>query len=211
MSEIKIVKVWDPIIRIGHWMLVIAFFTAYLTEDDFLTQHTWAGYTVAIIVFIRIIWGFIGGRYAKFSQFMYRPSIIIQYIKNLLSCKPQHYVGHNPAGGAMVIALLFSLMMTVLSGMKLYAVEENKGPFATVEQVLYTRQDTLSENINQQKHVINEEDEEFWEEIHETFVNITLILIILHIGGVIASSIIDKEKLVKAMWTGKKEVDDNYQ
>ncbi len=211
MSEIKIVKVWDPIIRIGHWMLVIAFFTAYLTEDDFLTQHTWAGYTVAIIVFIRIIWGFIGGRYAKFSQFMYRPSIIFQYIKNLLSCKPQHYVGHNPAGGAMVIALLFSLMITVLSGMKLYAVEENKGPFATVEQVLYTRQDTLSENINQQKHVTNEEDEEFWEEIHETFVNITLILIILHIGGVIASSIIDKEKLVKAMWTGKKEVDDNYQ
>lgn len=210
MSEIKVVKVWDPIVRMGHWMLVIAFFTAYLTEDDFLTQHTWAGYTVAIIVFTRIIWGFIGGRYAKFSQFLYRPSIIIQYIKNLLSCKPQHYIGHNPAGGAMVIALLFSLMITVLSGMKLYAVEENKGPFTVVEQVLETSQDTLSDNINQQKHVVNEEDEEFWEEIHETFVNITLILIILHIGGVIASSIIDKEKLVKAMWTGKKEVDDNY-
>ncbi len=210
MSEIKIVKVWDPIVRVGHWALVIAFFTAYLTEDDLLTQHTWAGYTVATIIFIRIIWGFIGGQYAKFSQFMYRPSIIIHYIKNLLSGKQQHYVGHNPAGGAMVVALLFSLMVTVISGMKLYAVEENKGPFAAVEQVLYARQNILSENANQQKHTVNEEDEEFWEEIHETFVNITLMLIILHIGGVIASSIVDKEKLVKAMWTGKKEVDDSY-
>lgn len=210
MSEIKIVKVWDPIVRVGHWALVIAFFTAYLTEDDLLTQHTWAGYTVATIIFIRIIWGFIGGQYAKFSQFIYHPSIIIQYIKNLLSGKPQHYVGHNPAGGAMVIALLFSLMITVISGMKLYAVEENKGPFATVEQLLYTRQATPSDNANEQRHTINEEDEEFWEEIHETFVNITLILIILHVGGVIASSMIDKEKLVKAMWTGKKEVDDSY-
>lgn len=210
MTELKVVKVWDPIVRIGHWVLVVAFFTAYLTEDDLLTQHTWAGYTVAIVVFTRLIWGFIGGQYAKFSQFMYRPSVIIHYIKNLLSGKPQHYIGHNPAGGAMVVALLFSLIITVISGMKLYAVEENKGPFATVEQVLYTRQDSLSENTNKQKHVLNEEDEELWEEIHETFVNITLMLIILHIGGVIASSIVDKEKLVKAMWTGKKEVDDSY-
>ncbi len=210
MTKSKVVKVWDPIVRIGHWTLVIAFFTAYFTEDELLTQHTWAGYTVASIIFIRIIWGFIGGRYAKFSQFMYRPSIIIQYLKNLLTGKPQHYVGHNPAGGAMVVALLFSLMITAISGMKLYAIEENKGPFAAAEQVLYTRQNTLSENANKQKHTVNEVDEEFWEEIHETFVNITLMLIILHIGGVIASSIVDKEKLVKAMWTGKKEVDDSY-
>lgn len=129
MTKSKVVKVWDPIVRIGHWTLVIAFFTAYLTEDDLLTQHTWAGYSVAAIVFFRIIWGFIGGRYAKFSQFMYRPSIIIQYLKNLLTGKPQHYVGHNPAGGVMVIALLFSLMITAISGMKLYAVEENKRAF----------------------------------------------------------------------------------
>ncbi|MFV1921637.1 MAG: cytochrome b/b6 domain-containing protein [Methylotenera sp.] len=210
MTALKVVKVWDPIVRIGHWALVIAFFTAYLTEDDLLTQHTWAGYAVATIIFIRIIWGFIGSRYAKFSQFMYRPPIIIQYIKNLLSGKAQHYVGHNPAGGAMVVALLFSLIITVISGMKLYAVEENKGPFATIEQVLFTHQNTLSDTLNMQKHTPKEEDEEFWEEIHETFVNITLILIILHVGGVIASSIIDKEKLVKAMWTGKKEVDDSY-
>lgn len=210
MTETKVIKVWDIIVRVGHWTLVIAFFTAYLTEDDFLTQHTWAGYTVASIIFIRIIWGFIGTRYAKFSQFIYHPLTIIHYLKNLLSGKPQHYIGHNPAGGAMVIALLLSLMMTVISGMKLYALEENKGPLAIIEQIQHNSQERLSAITDMQKHVINEEDEEFWEETHETFVNITLILIILHIIGVIASSIIDKEKLVKAMWSGEKEVDDNY-
>lgn len=113
----------------SHWVLVIAFFTTYFTEDDLMTQHVWAGYTVAGIILIRLVWGFVGGRYAKFSNFIYQPSAILLYLKNLVTRKPQHYIGHNPAGGAMVIALLFCLPITMLSGMKLYEVEEKQRAF----------------------------------------------------------------------------------
>jgi cytochrome b len=221
MNNTKTVNVWDPLVRIGHWTLVIAFFTAYFTEDDFMTQHVWAGYVVGTVVAIRIIWGLIGSRHARFSDFIYSPATVFGYLKNLISRKPQHYVGHNPAGGIMVIALLLSLSATVFTGLKLYAVEENSGPFAINAQPTSSliavakaeeeeEEDEENEGRMKESHSVNEADEEFWEELHETFVNITLLLVFLHIGGVIVSSIIDKEKLVKAMVTGKKEIDDTY-
>ena len=222
----KAVKVWSPLIRIGHWTLVIAFFTAYFTEDDFMELHAWAGYMVGMYLLIRILWGFVGGKYARFRNFIYSPAKIINYLKNLIALKPQHYIGHNPAGGAMVIALLVSLAGTTLTGMKLYAVEENKGPFAiTAHQTQLQIQpvsliaeakaedddeDEGSNDLNIDRKV-DKQAEEFWEELHELFANFTLLLVFLHVAGVIASSIIDKEKLVKAMLTGEKDIDDPYQ
>jgi cytochrome b len=126
----KIIQVWSPLIRIGHWTLVIAFFTAYFTEDDFMNLHAWAGYVVGVYLVVRIVCGFVGGKYARFNNFLYSPAKVISHLKNLIARKPQHYIGHNPAGGAMVIALLVSLAGTTLTGIKLYDIEENKGPFA---------------------------------------------------------------------------------
>jgi cytochrome b len=217
-------NVWDPLIRIGHWTLVMAFFTAYLTEDDFMTLHVWAGYTVGAYLLIRILWGFVGGKYARFSHFVYSPVKIMGYLKNLLIRKPQHYIGHNPAGGVMVIALLLSLSATALTGLKLYAVEDNKGPFALSTQQVLTQmassnpisvakaeesEDEESELIDS-KTETDKQGEEHWEELHEVFANLTLVLVFLHILGVVVSSYIDRENLVKAMLTGKKDIDDTY-
>ena len=207
-------------------MLVIAFFTAYFTEDVFMNLHAWAGYIVVMYLLIRILWGFVGGKYVRFSNFSYSPAKIVGYLKNLMMRKPQHFIGHNPAGGAMVIALLVSLAATTLTGMKLYAVEENKGPFAITAQQAQTQiqsvslisiakaedddedEETKALNIGQK---VDKQTEEYWEELHEVFANLTLMLVFLHVGGVIVSSIIDKEKLVKGMLTGEKEIDDTYQ
>ncbi len=222
----KTIQVWSPLIRIGHWTLVIAFFTAYFTEDDFMNLHAWAGYIVGIYLLTRILWGFVGGKYVRFRGFIYSPAKIIGYLKNLIARKPQHYIGHNPAGGAMVIALLVSLAGTTLTGMKLYAVEENKGPFAITAQqapvqiqsvslITETKAEDDEEGddykILNDNRKVEKQAEEFWEELHELFANLTLLLVFLHVGGVIISSIIDKEKLVKAMLTGEKGVDDTYQ
>lgn len=220
----KSIRVWDPLIRIGHWTLVIAFFTAYFTEDDFMTQHVWAGYIVGAYLLIRILWGFVGSTNAQFSNFVYSPAKIIGYLKNLIARKPQHYIGHNPAGGAMVVALLLSLTATTLTGLKLYAVEDNKGPFALTAKQAQTQLQAVSliseaeaeDNEDEESELIDnghktdKEDEEYWEELHEVFANLTLVLVFLHIFGVVVSSYIDNEKLVKAMLTGKKDIDDTY-
>jgi cytochrome b len=218
-SSTKTVSVWDPLVRIGHWTLVIAFFTAYFTEEDFLTQHTWAGYVVGSVVLFRIIWGFIGSKHAKFKDFIYSPSAILVYLKGLVSRKPQHYLGHNPAGGVMVFALLLSLSATTYTGMALYAVEKNAGPLAgivanndktlpkaSIIPTAYADEDGDEGENEQENFSVNEADEEFWEGLHEFFVNFTLLLIALHIGGVLLSSYVDKENLIKAMFTGRKEV-----
>jgi cytochrome b len=226
-NEKKALRVWEPLIRIGHWTLVLAFFTAYFTEDDFMSLHVWAGYVVGVYLLTRIVWGFVGGKYARFSNFIYSPNQIMGYIKNLIATKPQHYIGHNPAGGAMVIALLLSLSATTLTGLKLYAVEDNKGPFALSATQIQTQiqsvslisvakaedyedDDEKSELIDSE-YKIDKQAEEFWEELHEVFTNLTLLLVFLHIIGVVVSSYIDKEKLVKAMFTGNKDIDDTYQ
>jgi cytochrome b len=220
-TSTKTINVWDPLVRIGHWTLVIAFFTAYFTEEDFLTQHVLAGYVVASVVVFRIVWGFIGTKHAKFSDFIYTPKTIFGYLKGLVSRKPQHYLGHNPAGGVMVFALLLGLIATTYTGLALYAVEKNAGPLAGVigskHSIIPTTSIISTANADEDSDedggeiesistTVNVADEEFWEGLHKFFVNFTLILIALHIGGVLLSSYIDKENLIKAMLTGRKDV-----
>ncbi len=183
------IKVWDPVVRFFHWSLVSAFLIAYVTEEDLLTVHTWAGYLIAGLLVIRIIWGFIGTHYARFSDFIYSPSTIIQFLKNTLALRAKRYLGHNPAGGAMVILLIISLLLTTTSGILLLGAEEQAGLVAH----WFTRAGG------------------FWgkalEELHEFFANFTLLLVFLHIAGVIVESLIHKENLVSAMLNGFKSAD----
>jgi cytochrome b len=224
----KTVQVWNPLIRIGHWTLVVAFFIAYFTDEDLIAFHAWAGYIVGVYVLIRMFWGLVGDKYACFSNFVYSPARVFGGLRDLITRTPQHYIGHNPAGGAMVVALLISLAGTAVSGMKLYAIEENKGPFSMSAKQVQSQLQAVSviadakaednddgDEDEESKLSVNERElsddgENYWEKLHEALANLTLWLVFLHIAGVIASSIVDKEKLVKAMLTGKKEIDDTY-
>lgn len=104
-----LIKVWDLPLRLFHWLLVAGFFVAYLTEDDLLTVHVWAGYLVTGLLVFRLVWGFIGNDYARFSSFLCSPAKSIAYFKDLLALKTQRYIGHNPAGAAMIVLLPVSL------------------------------------------------------------------------------------------------------
>lgn len=179
-------RVWDPVVRIGHWTLVFTFVLAYVTEGE-APVHIWAGYLLATVVLFRLLWGFVGTAHARFSDFLYSPARILAYLKNLLGGRPEHYRGHNPAGGVMILILLLSLTLTAGSGMAIYAVEEHAGPLAGLM--------TASESA-----------EELWEELHEFFGNLTLVLVIVHVTGALVSSYLHRENLVKAMVTGHKAV-----
>jgi cytochrome b len=74
------VKIWDPFIRVFHWSLVLLFAIAFLTGDDIEWMHLWAGYAIAALVALRILWGFIGSRHARFSDFVKGPGTVFQYL-----------------------------------------------------------------------------------------------------------------------------------
>ncbi len=204
------IRVWDPLVRIFHWSLVLAFSIAYLSGDEENSLHIYSGYVVLGLISFRVLWGLIGPRYARFSNFVYSPATVIQHLKGMVSRKSQRYVGHNPAGGWMVIALLLCLVVVSVSGLKVYAIEEGLGPLAgempslTMISPAYADDDDDDHERNESRGNENEQEEEFWEEIHEVSANLMLLLIFLHIAGVIVSGRLHKENLVKAMITGKK-------
>lgn len=199
------IKVWDPLVRLFHWSLVLAFAVAYITEDEWENLHVWAGYSVAALVAFRVVWGIIGTRHARFGDFIFRPATVIAYLKDMAALRARRYIGHNPAGGAMVLALLLSLAMTTLSGMQLYAVEKNAGPFAEVEVHLSPIAVAQADDDEEDEHGRNGHGgESVWEEVHEFFANFTLLLVLLHIAGVAVSSLAHGENLPRAMVTGKK-------
>jgi cytochrome b len=191
MESRKLIKVWDLPLRIFHWLLVAAFFVAYLTEEDLLTIHVWAGYLVLSLLIFRLLWGFVGNDYARFSNFLCRPVKAISYVKDAIALKAERYVGHNPAGAAMILLLIASLFMTVISGVVVYAADQNMGPLAGIVGSNY---------------------EKLWEEVHEVAANFTLFLVILHVVGIVFESVVHRENLAKSMWNGYKKsdkVDDN--
>jgi len=206
MNASNEIKVWDPLVRIFHWSLAAAFTIAYLTEDDWQDIHVLAGYTVAGLVAFRIVWGFVGPQHARFSDFVFSPTTVMGYLKDMVSFRAKRYIGHNPAGGVMVIALLVSLAATTLTGMKLYAVEENAGPFAQlqIENLSPISSAVADDDEHERGEGRGEGDGEVWEELHEFFANLTLLLVFLHIGGVVVSSLAHGENLPRAMVTGKK-------
>ena len=111
-----LIRVWDPFVRLFHWSLVGLFAFAFLTGDEWDKAHEAAGYTIAALVAARVLWGFVGPRHARFSDFIHSPSAILGFLRDSLSLKARRHIGHNPAGGAMVIALLIAISVICASG-----------------------------------------------------------------------------------------------
>lgn len=118
------ILVWDLPTRLFHWLLAGTFAGAWLTAESerWIDVHTTLGYTFAGLIAFRLVWGFIGSRYARFSSFVTGPGPVARYLGSLLAFRPQHHVGHNPAGGWAVLALLGLGLATALSGFSAYAL-----------------------------------------------------------------------------------------
>ncbi len=195
MSTLQVteVRVWDPFVRLFHWLLAAAVLIDWFIDEP-LWLHTWLGYLAAVLVVLRVIWGFVGTEHARFVNFVRGPRLVFDYLAGLIRFSSPRYLGHSPAGGAMIIALLIMIAATAGTGMAELAAERGQGPLVGV----VAKVERPPRVPGQRRPPL------FIKEVHETIANITLILVLLHVLGVAAASIAHRENLVWAMITGRK-------
>jgi cytochrome b len=168
------VKVWDPLVRLIHWGLAAAVIFALL-PDTSRSLHETAGYIAASFVLLRIVWGFVGSAHARFNDFVRPPGTVFAYLRDVARLHPRRYLGHNPAGGAMILALLGLVLVAALSGW----MSETDRFFGV-----------------------------YWvEAVHAGSANLLIGLVVLHVVGVVVSSLLHGENLIRAMFTGRKPVE----
>jgi cytochrome b len=123
------VRVWDPLIRSSHWLLAAAVLIDWVTDEPLWT-HSWLGYLAGALVVLRIVWGFVGPENARFVSFVHGPRMVFDYLAALMRFSSKRYLGHSPAGGAMIVALLIMVAATAVTGMANLAADRGQGPMA---------------------------------------------------------------------------------
>lgn len=200
------IRVWDIAVRVFHWSLVGFFFVAYFSGDHDSLLHVYAGYGVLALVAFRLVWGFVGTRHARFTDFVRGRAAVSQYLKSVVARRPQHYLGHNPLGGWMIVALLVCVTLAGWTGLLAYGADGH-GPLAHTDLRIVSA--AIAHDDSTQRGESRRDGEagehEFWGEIHEALSDLTLALVFLHVTGALVSSLIHRENLVRAMITGYKK------
>ena len=120
------VKVWDPLVRIGHWCLVASVAAAWFTREGYGVWHERIGYAALAIVCIRVVWGFAGPHYARFKEFVRTPAATLDYARRVATASEPRHLGHNPLGGWMIVLLFAVIALVGLSGW-LYTTDQYWG------------------------------------------------------------------------------------
>ena len=110
------VPVWDKFVRLFHWTVLAACLVDLFWLDDGRQLHRWVGYYVAAIVLLRIGWGFVGPRHARFADFVPRPAALWRYAAAFVRGTEPRHLGHNPLGALMILFLLALLLAICLTG-----------------------------------------------------------------------------------------------
>ncbi|MFZ9414433.1 MAG: cytochrome b/b6 domain-containing protein [Alphaproteobacteria bacterium] len=199
------VRVWDPFVRIAHGVLALGFAIAWLTEGKPAWLHEWAGYAVGATVALRVAWGFVGPREARFATFVGRPSAALTYLRRLIAFRAPRFLGHSPAGGIMVVALLASLAVTTATGVAYLGASRDRGPLAPLLGAEAAR---LQAEAAARGQAPASRPARWLKQVHEGAADITLLLVIAHVGGVALASLAHRENLPRAMLTGRKRAPD---
>ena len=180
--------VWDAFVRCFHWSLVSLFAISVASGKvggEWIVWHMRSGYAILALVVFRLIWGFVGGEYARYTSFLTGPVRGIKFAKGLLGKAPQHVIGHNPVGGWMVVVLL--VLLATQAGLGLFSNDEiaTTGPLAR-----YVSDETSLTLMSR----------------HRSIGDVLLILVGVHIAAVLFHVFVKKEGIVRAMLTGKKSL-----
>ena len=170
----RVVQVWDLPLRLWHWALAIAVLVAWITPNSHDRLHRLAGYSVIGLLVFRLIWGFAGTRYSRFRMLGVRLRAAPRYIWNLRRGITGRYIGLNPAGTVMLLAMLVLLAVSAITG----AMQVTVSFFGV-----------------------------WWvEDTHAYASDAVMILVLLHVAGVVAMGWLQRQSLVRAMFTGRKRI-----
>jgi cytochrome b len=181
------VRVWDLPTRLFHWALVVCIMGLVVTANiggNWMNWHLRLGYTVLSLLLFRLIWGFVGGHWSRFSTFTYGPSTVLSYLRG--DARPEHRVGHNPLGMLSVFALLFILLAQVGTGL----ISDDEIAF-TGPLVRFVSGESVSDATRYHKNVGK---------------FIVIALVALHLLAIAFYKLVKKDNLVRPMLTGDKVV-----
>ncbi len=187
-KSVQKVRIWDLPVRLFHWTLVVLMIVSYYSAKaggDWMQLHFWSGYSILTLLIFRIAWGFVGSTTARFSNFVKGPSAVFAHLRELLGKGGPYDAGYNPAGGAMVMVLLFAVLAQVAAG--LFAADTDMG---TVNGPLA--------NLIADKWV------DRLTAFHKYWINILLILAALHVLAAVVYLVWKRQNLIGAMLTGSK-------
>ena len=180
----RIVLVWDIFIRVFHWLIVALVAAAYATwRLNWMVWHGWVGNAVLPLLLFRLSWGVLGGETARFSCFLASPRTVLQHLKHLFQRGPDHQVGHNPAGGWMVLILLALLLVETLTGLYVANDIADEGPMTEMAPAWLA-------NAIESAHVI------VWDAL--------MAAIVLHVLAIVGFALIKGHNLLRPMITGTK-------
>jgi len=179
------IRIWDLPTRLFHWMLALAFAAQWLTQDDgrLLDYHVFAGYAIGVLILLRLVWGLVGTRYARFTSFAAGARRGWQHLSALLAGRHQRYLGHNPAGAWSIFGLLLLGAATVITGVATLGGAKQLGPLRGL--IGYARGDALAI-------------------VHKYLAWSMLALVAAHVVGVLVTSRIERENLTLSMLVGTK-------
>ncbi|MBV1960386.1 MAG: cytochrome b/b6 domain-containing protein [Immundisolibacteraceae bacterium] len=185
-SQKQPLLVWDLAVRLFHWLLVLLIVAAWVTAEQgpaWMDRHMQVGYAVMTLILFRLVWGFCGSEYARFSSFLAGPRRMLGYLKGLLGGQSELVIGHNPLGGWSVVAMLLMLLFQASTG--LFANDDiyNEGPLTGW---------------------VSNATSGWLTGLHKLNFNLLLAIISLHIVAVLSYWVFKRDNLIKPMFTGRK-------
>lgn len=182
----KALLIWDVPTRLFHWLLVMCFGIAWLTsgEDQWLSVHSFFGYLMLGLIVFRLMWGLLGGHYARFTSFAYGPKSGLIYVRDLFRHRVARFAGHNPAGSQAIYCMLGLGLIVGITGVFVQGGEE--------QQLLAKGVVPVAQGV-------------FIKRLHEWAADLMLLVAVVHLAGVAVDSWLTRENLPLSMVTGRKD------
>ncbi len=185
-AKYRVVRVWDAPTRLFHWCAAALVVALYLTwRLDAMRWHELAGYALLALLLFRLLWGILGSDSARFARFLASPRAALRHLRHFFRREPDAEVGHNAAGGWMVLAMLALLLGETLTGLFVDNDVANEGPLTEVVSAGFSNLMT---------------------DLHEILWDALLAAIALHLLAVLAYGVVKRHHLARAMITGRKRL-----